>query len=123
MSGNTSGAGGVVVPVPVLVERAMRRVEADRHAALDLPHRTHGENAVRCARMAAVEARRARWWAVLRRWTYSLDGAVPLVYGTAVIEAVQAASSAERFWTETAEYYRQRAAGIDPEETGAGWAS
>lgn len=116
MNGQMIGSVAVVVPVPELVNRAMHRVEAAWAAAARLPHRTHAENLVRCERLAAVEERRARWWGVLGRWTYSPAGTVPLVFGTAVMAAHAAAENARRFWIDSADYYRWRVAGVDPDE-------
>jgi hypothetical protein len=73
--------------------------------------------------MAAIEDRRRRWWAVLERWAYGAGRPVPLVFGTAVIEAEYSAADACRYWTEMAHYYRTRAAGLDPDDTPSGWAS
>jgi hypothetical protein len=120
---NGRGARCVVVSVPELVDRALLRAAADLAAARALPHRTHLDNLRRCERMAAIEDRRRRWWAVLERWAYGSGSPVPIVFGTAIIEAEYSAADACRYWSELADYYRTRAAGLDPDDTASGWAS
>ena len=120
---NDRGAERVLVDVPELVDRALLRASEDLAAARALPHRTHLDNLRRCERMAAIEDRRRRWWAVLERWAYGPGRPIPIVFGTAVIDAEYSAAEACRYWSDLADYYYKRSTGLDPDDTTSGWAS
>lgn len=89
-----SAAG--VVPVPVLVERAMRRIAAERTAAFNLPHATAAGNARRAARLAEIFARTARWWRLLADSVYRGTADLPAVAGEAANWADEHVASQSR---------------------------
>lgn len=95
--------------VPAIVDAALRRCCDDRDHAFDLPRRTDAEQATRAARLAVVADRTARWWDVLARWTYTLDAAVPLVFGQAAAITAARARDDARFWRDIAADWTARA--------------
>ncbi len=88
----------------------------------ELLHR-HGLNdrqrAERARSMAELADVRRTWWAVLTRHAFGNSSTIPLIYGRAAVIAEQQAESDARFWRETAQFWRDRAAGL-PGDDGTG---
>jgi hypothetical protein len=102
-------SAAVVIPVPVLVGRAIDRLHSQRLAAFRLPHETTAQNADRSRAIAGLFALEERWWQVLSRHAYVPD--VPRVFAHAVMDAAAKARSDARFWAEAACYWQARNAG------------
>ncbi|MBA0124242.1 hypothetical protein H0B56_01655 [Haloechinothrix sp. YIM 98757] len=89
------GAGAELVVVPEMVRAGLERVRRQYVRSLRMPQGSDEQNAAHWARVAEVYRREARWWAVLERWVFSLQGrAVGVVFADA---AIQARNRAERF--------------------------
>src|SRR4051794_31090105 len=98
--------------VPVIVELALYRWHDLYSQAINLPHRTAAEHAVRAQRLAVLCDRRARWWDVLAAWTYHrADYSVPFVYAHAAQRCATTDRDSARFWRETAADWTARAQG------------
>ena len=63
---------------------------------------------MRADRLAAVCERRARWWGVLLRWVFSPACDLRLVFGAALIDAIQHEQSSARFWRQVAQEFFRR---------------
>ena len=99
--------------VPAVVERALSRWEERYVQALDLPHRTAVEHAVRAERLAVLHDHRSRWWDVLAHWTYHrADWSVPFAYAHAAQHCAGKDRDSARFWRETAADWHARAIGV-----------
>lgn len=97
--------------VPVIVDRALRRLADQQLMAFTGPTSTPGGEVDRLARVAELYRREARWWGVLSRWAYSDDpNAVPLVFGKAAIRAECEANERAEHYDEFAASARRRAA-------------
>lgn len=96
--------------VPVKVAAVLADLDEQYRQALALPHDTPADAAVRAAALALICARRAGWWRVLSRWTYT-DSDLHRVFGKAVIAAEHAERDRARFWRDMAADWRARAEG------------
>lgn len=96
---DTEGTGP---STPEVVERALLRCARDYGQASTLPDGSYVEKARRAERLAVVCERRARWWGVLLRWTFSHYCDLPWIFSAAVIDARKADESSARFWREIA---------------------
>jgi hypothetical protein len=77
-----------------------------------MPHRGNVENAIRAERLAVLAERNARWWGVLREWTFlrTRHGhTMPRVYGRAASAAQAHEIDNARFWRDIAADWRARA--------------
>ncbi len=96
--------------VPVIVDAALSRWLQQYDQALDLPHTTAVEHAIRADRLAVLHDRRARWWDVLAAWTYHRSGwSVAFVYAHAAQTCASRDRDSARFWRDTAADWRARA--------------
>ena len=96
--------------VPSIVDAALHRLDHAFRQAAALPTGTDAEHAVRARKLAVICGWRSRWWAVLARWVPSGDGhPIPLVFGTAALEAAASARDDARFWRDTAADWQARA--------------
>jgi hypothetical protein len=105
-----------LVPVPVLVDRALDRLWRAKLAAFRLPYETDARSAARARTIAELYGREHRWWEVLSRHTSSEARSA---YRLAVIEAAAKARGDAIFWTETAAYWTARADGATTAEADA----
>jgi len=108
--------GPTVVPVPVLVDRALDRLWRAKMAAFRLPYDTDARSAARAHTIAELYGREYRWWEVLSRHSSS---EVRSAYRLAVIEAAATARGDAIFWKETAAYWAARANGATTAEANA----
>lgn len=111
MNPHTHVTTATATPVPVKVAAALADLHEQFRTASVMPTGTDTEHAVRAVRLALVCARRAGWWRVLERHTYSPAAGVPLVYGEAVIKAAGDERRAARFWRDAAADWHARARG------------
>jgi hypothetical protein len=95
--------------VPALVDAGLSRIAFAIGVLLDTDPRDPRAYAARAHRLAVLFERRARWWAVLQRHTFTGSCTVPMIYGTAVIAARRTATDDARFWAETANDWWARA--------------
>jgi hypothetical protein len=109
-------SAATVIPVPVLVDRALDRLWRAKMAAFRLPYDTDARSAARARTIAELYGRERRWWEVLSRHTSS---EVRSAYRLAVVEASAKARGDAIFWTETAAYWAARADGATPAEADA----
>ncbi len=79
----------------------------------------HERAAERAEALAELAGRRRKLWEQLAEWVYGPSGDVALVFGQAVLAAAEAAESEVRFWTETAQFWCDRANGL-PGDDGTG---
>jgi len=107
--------------VPEVVERGLIRCFRDYGEALNLPLVSDAAQAVRADRLATVCERRARWWGVLLRWVFSPACDLSLVFGAALIDAIQHEQSSGRFWRRVAQEFRDATDGRDVDTEHAGW--
>lgn len=95
--------------VPVIVDRALRRLADQQLMAFTGPTGTPGGEVDRLARVAELYRREARWWGVLSRWAYSEHpNAMPLVFGKAAIRAECEATERAARYDEFAASARRR---------------
>lgn len=95
-----------------LVEQAQRALYLLDETQRAVPVATTvADRAARAEQLAELYRQRRDWWERLAAWVYSPAGDVPLIFGKAAYEAAEAARSDVRFWTETAQFWRDRAAG------------
>jgi hypothetical protein len=99
--------------VPVLVQAGLRRCNEQRVLVSSMPVKSAGEWAARSERLAAIAGREARWWSVLATWTYrnNRSGPVPLVFGRAVLMAIEDREQRARLLGQMAADWRRREAG------------
>jgi hypothetical protein len=99
--------------VPVLVQAGLRRCDEQRMVVSAMPVISAGEWAARSERLAAIAGREARWWSVLATWTYrnNRSGSVPLVFGRAVLMAIEDREQRARLLGQMAADWRRREAG------------
>lgn len=85
--------------VPVIVDRALRRLTDQKLTAFTGPTGSPRAEVEQLTRVAELYRREARWWGVLSRWAYSEhQDTMPLVFGKAAIRAeVVASERAERY--------------------------
>lgn len=105
-----------VIPVPVLVDRALDRLWRAKTAAFRMPYDTDAQSAARARTIADLFGRERRWWEVLSRHSSS---EVPSPYRMAVVEASAKARENVIFWNETAAYWAARANGATVDEANA----
>jgi hypothetical protein len=99
--------------VPVLVQAGLRRCNEQRVLVSAMPVVSAGEWAARSERLSAIAGREARWWSVLATWTHrtSQPGGVPLVFGRAVLMAIEDREQRARLLGQMAADWRRRDAG------------
>jgi hypothetical protein len=114
MNAGTDTSDGAM-PIPVLVERALDRLDHERSRAYALPHDTYAEHAVRAARLAVLFSREERWWGVLATSAKPELHSSELLFRAVEVVAAQTRSSA-RFWRESAIYWEARAEGLSDAE-------
>ncbi|MFR9803015.1 hypothetical protein ACL02T_12025 [Pseudonocardia sp. RS010] len=102
-----------VIPVPVLVDRALDRLWRAKTAAFRMPYATDAQSAARARTIAELYSRERRWWEVLSRHASS---DVLSAYRLAVIEASAKARGDAIFWNDTAAYWAARANGATAAE-------
>lgn len=98
--------------IPAMVERGLARADAEWHRIAQVTDGGDLDHALRAEQLAAVCARRARWWHVLARWAYrpaTHGHDVHAVFGTAAHMARTRQLSDARFWSELAADWRARA--------------
>jgi len=97
--------------VPVMVDRALRRLTDQQLKAFTAHTTASACKADRLARVAELYRREACWWGVLSRWAYSEHpNAMPLVFGKAAIRAECEANERAARYDEFAASARRRAA-------------
>lgn len=97
--------------VPVIVDRALRRLADQQLKAFTGPTGAPGGEVEQLTRVAELYRREARWWGVLSRWAYSEHpNAMSLVFGKAAIRAEVVASERAARYDEFAASARRRAA-------------
>lgn len=94
--------------VPALVEAGLRRCEEAENAASGMPRRTNEEWAARADRLADLCERRARWWAVLSRWSFGQED-LPSVLVRATVTVGISEDEHARSWREMARDWRRMA--------------
>jgi len=99
--------------VPVLVQAGLRRCNEQRVLASAMPVISAGDWAARSEKLAAIAGREARWWSVLATWTYRTNRSpgVPLVFGRAVLMAIEDREQRARLLAQMASDWRRREAG------------
>ncbi len=101
---DVSGEGGsgpepvALTLVPALVDRALRRCWTQYEAVPSAPDGSGVEAERRRRRLAILCERESRWLGVLRRWIYSGQESVPLVFGPVTERAEAAAIDEALFW-------------------------
>ncbi len=111
--------------VAAIVERVQRGLHLLDVQERDIPIAGGAEldRAERAEAMAELSERRRVLWEQLGEWVYGPDAEVAVIFGKAAMEAADAAASHVRFWTETAEFWRDRANGLPGDDgTGRGYA-
>lgn len=89
------------------MRRGIDRCAADYSQVIATGCNSPAEWATRSDRLAAICDRRARWWSVLARWSYSHEE-IPLVFLLAVVAAIQAEKQTVLSWRESAGDWRRR---------------
>lgn len=98
--------------VPELVTAGLDRCAAEYRMVLMRPAATHAERAARAERLAVLSKREARWWTVLKRWTYGPSWDIPLIFGRAAILAAADATQRAHLYAGMAADYQRMAAGL-----------
>lgn len=109
-------SAATVIPVPVLVDRALNRLWRAKTAAFRMPYDTPAQSAARARAIADLFGRERRWWEVLTRHSSS---EIAWPYRQAVIEASAKARGDAIFWNETAAFWTARANEATVEEAKA----